>query len=107
MSCPGLEPSRMIDVYDWAALGIVVDVDGSHGTLCMEIARRFLRLHCIIQDQPSAVDVGRETLPLSMQDRVDFVEHGSFTARPIKGASVYISEWILRNWPGSYAVKTF
>ncbi|ESZ96386.1 putative O-methyltransferase [Sclerotinia borealis F-4128] len=50
----GYEVSHLIDNYDWASFnshsGTIVDLGGSHGFVCIELARRFSNLKLIVQD---------------------------------------------------------
>ncbi|KAL8819567.1 MAG: hypothetical protein Q9191_007708 [Dirinaria sp. TL-2023a] len=104
---PGLEHSHMLDGFDWNSIGkgVVVDVGGSQGAVCIAIAKRFASLRCIVQDRPEVVAKGREDLPPALSDRVSFMGHDIFTDQPVKDADVYILRWILHDWSDKYASR--
>ncbi|KAI1380114.1 hypothetical protein F4677DRAFT_405889 [Hypoxylon crocopeplum] len=64
---PGLEPERVATGYHWDKIGkdgtgTVVDVGGSHGRICIELARRFPSLSFVVQDldEPVVRDAERQ-----------------------------------------------
>lgn len=104
---PGLEPSHIVNGFDWKFLkaGTVVDIGGSLGCTSIAISREAPRMHCIVQDQPDVVSVGQAQLPLDMKGRVTFMEHDFFKQQPIKAAEVYLLRWILHDWSDTYAIR--
>ncbi|KAI1400598.1 putative O-methyltransferase [Hypoxylon fuscum] len=108
---PGLEPERVVNGYHWDKIGkggsgTVVDVGGSHGKICIELARRFSLLSFVVQDldEPVVRDAERQR-PEELADRVRYMVHDFFTEQPIKGADVYFFRAVLHNWSDTYAVK--
>lgn len=108
---PGLEPERVINGYHWdkvgkGGIGTVVDVGGSHGKICIELARRFPSLSFIVQDLDEQVvrDAERQR-PEEVADRVRFMAHDFFKEQPVKGADVYFFRAVLHDWSDTYAAK--
>ena len=104
---PGLEPTYILNGFAWESLGngVVVDVGGSHGAVCIAIARRFPSLCCIVQDRPEIVKLGRANLSSDLTNRVSFMEHDFFTEQPVKSADVFYFRWILHDWSDKYAIR--
>ncbi|KAI1872857.1 uncharacterized protein JN550_003731 [Neoarthrinium moseri] len=106
---PGLEPIHVVNNYAWGDIpqgGIVVDVGGSHGIICIELARQFPSLRFIVQDLDEAVirDAERQR-PSELKDRVKYMVHDFFDEQPIGGAEVYFLRAVLHNWSDKYAKK--
>jgi hypothetical protein len=63
----GYEVSYLLENYDWATLdaksATIVDVGGSHGFVCIDLARRYLNLKFVVQDLPKTIS-SAPTLPL-------------------------------------------
>lgn len=51
----------------------MVDVGGSHGSVAVDIARRFPKIRCIVQDLPEVVRQGAARLPDDLKKRVQFM----------------------------------
>lgn len=90
-TAPGFEAPRVLDSFDWGALpsGIVVDVGGSHGVVCNELAREFSSLRFVVQDRAEVVAESASTVPEDVADRVAFMAHDFFTQQPVKKADAY------------------
>ena len=103
----GLEHHHIVNGYDWAALGDgkVVDVGGSHGSLCIAVAQAFPSLRWVVQDRPEVIALGQANLPPDVRGRVDFMAHDFFQEQPIKDANIYILRWILHDWSDAYAAR--
>ena len=104
---PGLEMTHVLEAFRWESEvdGLVVDVGGSYGSICVALARNYPSLRFIVQDRPEVVNVGRQELPRELIDRVMFFEHDFFDDQPVKGADVYILRWVLHDWSDQYAIK--
>lgn len=104
----GYELSYMLDNYDWAAIdavsGTVVDVGGSHGFVCVDLAKRYKNMKFVVQDLPKTV-ASAPTLDPEIADRVAFQAHDFHTQQPVLGADVYFYRWILHNHSDKYAVN--
>lgn len=103
----GYELSYLLDSYDWASLdaisGTIVDIGGSHGFVCIELAHRFPNLQFIVQDLPRTV-ASAPSLPPEIARRITFMAHDFHTAQPVKNADVYLFRWIFHNHSDKYAV---
>ncbi|KAK3986043.1 S-adenosyl-L-methionine-dependent methyltransferase [Cladorrhinum sp. PSN332] len=107
---PELGPELVVDAFPWDSLprpgGKVVDVGGSHGLVCIELARRFPGLEFVVQDldEPVVRDADARK-PSEVADRVSFMTHDFFTPQPVRGADVYFLRAVLHNWSDGYAVR--
>ena len=92
----GYEPSFFVDVakggYDLsdidAAGGTFVDVGGSHGFMCVDLANRYRNMKFVVQDLQKTVDSAPKPLSADPQvaDRITLLAHDFFTEQPTKGA---------------------
>ncbi|KAI0835695.1 putative O-methyltransferase [Hypoxylon sp. FL0890] len=100
---PGYSLAHLTDNYHWDSLGsgTVVDVGGSHGDIAFAIARKYPKLHLIVQELPEVVANSKKDGSLN----VEFMAHDFFEEQPVKGADVYIFRQIFHNWPDKYCVK--
>ncbi|KAL7622165.1 hypothetical protein AAE478_007668 [Parahypoxylon ruwenzoriense] len=100
---PGYSPHHLTDNYSWDSLGpaTVVDVGGSHGDVAFALARKYPKLHLVVQELPEVVANSKEEAGLD----VKFMTHDFFEEQPVKNADVYIYRWIFHNWPDKYCVK--
>lgn len=88
----GYEPSFFVDSCDLsredARGGTFVDIGGSHGFVCVELARKWKGVRFVVQDLVSTVDSAPR--PVSEDDqvaaRVEFMAHDFFTEQVVKGA---------------------
>ncbi|KAL9012653.1 MAG: hypothetical protein Q9173_002592 [Seirophora scorigena] len=104
---PGLQTSYVVKSFDWASLGngLVVDVGGSHGLVCQDLAREFSSLSFVVQDLPQVIEDAKSKAPADLADRVTFMAHDMFTEQPVKDADVYYFRWILHDWSDKYCIK--
>ncbi|OTA60671.1 S-adenosyl-L-methionine-dependent methyltransferase [Hypoxylon sp. EC38] len=105
----GLEPHHVVNNYPWNEIredGTIVDIGGSHGIICIELARRFEGLQFVVQDldEPVIREAERQR-PVELVDRVKYMVHDFFTEQPINGADIYFLRAVLHNWSDKYAVK--
>ncbi|PQE04191.1 Sterigmatocystin 8-O-methyltransferase protein [Rutstroemia sp. NJR-2017a BVV2] len=70
--------------YDWQSIsdGTVVELGGSQGTMCFDLARNFPNMKCICQDLPAVVEAA--SVPEDLQGKVQLMPHDFFTEQPIK-----------------------
>ena len=79
-----LSSKFVVQALDWAALGkeIVVDLGGSHGELCVAIAKDHPDLSFVVQELVRTVQsVDKSILPPDIVNRIKFMEHDFFTER--------------------------
>ncbi|ROV97171.1 hypothetical protein VPNG_08825 [Cytospora leucostoma] len=107
----GYEPSFFVDSCDLSSVdargGKLVDIGGSHGFVCVELARKWKGVRFVVQDLVSTIDSAPH--PVSEDDqvaaRVEFMAHDFFKEQVVKGADVYYFRWIMHNYSTPYAVK--
>lgn len=103
----GYEVSYLLSMYPWSSLppdATVVDVGGSHGFVCVELAKIFPEMKFIVQDLPKTV-LSAPKLDGTLAERVKFQAHDFFDEQPVKGADVYLYRWILHNHSDKYSEK--
>lgn len=110
----GYEVRHLVDGYA-AVLGAVdarggtlVDVGGSTGFVCVQLARRYRAMRFVVQD--TAATVASAPRPLVADDpqaaaRIALRRHDFFTEQPVRGADVYFLRWILHNYPTPDALR--
>ncbi|KAK3336401.1 S-adenosyl-L-methionine-dependent methyltransferase [Cercophora scortea] len=111
----GYEVSYLVDVegggYDFseidAAGGTFVDVGGSHGFVCVDLAARYKNMKFVVQDLQKTVDTAPKPIcaDSTIAERITLQAHDFFTEQPTKGADVYFFRWIIHNYSTPYAVK--
>ncbi|CZR63074.1 related to sterigmatocystin 7-O-methyltransferase precursor [Phialocephala subalpina] len=104
----GYEVSYLINNYDWATInaksGTVVDIGGSHGFVCIDLAKQYPNLKFIVQDLPKTVQSAPK-LEGDLGQRVKFQVHDFHTEQKVKGADVYLYRWIFHNHSDPYAIN--
>ncbi|PQE14635.1 O-methyltransferase protein [Rutstroemia sp. NJR-2017a BVV2] len=104
----GYELSHLINNYDWAALdahhGTIVDLGGSHGFVCIELAKQFPNLKFVVQDLLKTI-ASAPQLDDSLAPRIKYMVHDFHTAQPTKHADVYLFRWIMHNHSNKYATN--
>jgi hypothetical protein len=102
----GYEISYLLDNYDWASLNTrgatIVDIGGSHGFVCIDLAKRYPDLKFVVQDLPRTI-ASAPKLEDDLATRIEFQEHDFFTPQPVKGADIYFFRWIFHNHSDKYA----
>lgn len=89
---------------NWDAIsdGVVVELGGSTGAMCIDLARHFPKIKYISQDLSGVVE-GVE-VPEDVRGRVEVVAHNFLTEQPVKGADVYLFRWIFHDWSDKYSI---
>ena len=66
--------------FHWATYSnvTVVDISGSHGLVAMELAKAYLNLRVIVQDQPEVIETAAASVPRDLSQRVTFMAHDFF-----------------------------
>ncbi|KAJ9155625.1 O-methyltransferase [Pleurostoma richardsiae] len=107
----GYEVRYLVDGYDFsdvdAAGGTLVDVGGSHGFVCVDLARKYRRMRFVVQDLQKTVDSAPRPVCEDAQvaERISFQAYDFFTPQVVEGADVYFFRWIMHNYSTPYAVK--
>ncbi|KUJ09465.1 S-adenosyl-L-methionine-dependent methyltransferase [Mollisia scopiformis] len=104
----GYEVSYLVNNYDWsrinASSGTVVDIGGSHGFVCIDLAEKYKKMKFIVQDLPKTVQSAPK-LEGDLGERIKFQVHDFHTQQPVKGADVYLYRWILHNQSDRYSIN--
>jgi hypothetical protein len=98
----GYEPSYFVDVekggYDFsdldAAAGTFVDIGGSHGFMCVDLANKYKNMKFVVQDLKKTVESAPTPISADPQvaDRITLLAHDFFTEQVTKDADgIYIS----------------
>ena len=88
----GYEPSFLVDSCDFSEIdargGTFVDIGGSHGFVCVELARKWRGTKFVVQDLVSTVESAPNPVSEDSQvaARVEFMAHDFFTEQVVKGA---------------------
>lgn len=92
----GYEPSFFVDVekggYDFSELdaagGTFVDIGGSHGFMCVDLAERYKNMKFVVQDLQKTVDSAPKPLSADAQvaERITLQAHDFFTEQVTKDA---------------------
>ncbi|KKY35754.1 putative s-adenosyl-l-methionine-dependent methyltransferase [Diaporthe ampelina] len=107
----GYEVSFFVDSYDFSEVdargGTFVDMGGSHGFVCVDLAKKWKEMKFVVQDLPKTVASAPSSVSGDAQvaERVKFMAHDFFTTQSVKGADVYYFRWIMHNYSTPYAVK--
>ena len=98
--------SFLVDNIPWkngTCPELMVDIGGSHGSVCIQLLRCYPSLRCIVQDLPQIV-AGAE-IPPDLHSRLSFQAHDFFSEQQVKGADVYFFRSIIHDWHDKYAIK--
>lgn len=105
-SAPQFDLNHLFNDLGWETEGcpsLLVDIGGSHGSVCIELLRRFPGLKCIVEDLPQTID-GAVTPP-NLEGRLKFKAYNFFTEQIVKNADVYFLRSILHDWSDKYAIQ--
>lgn len=95
--------------YDWGSVdrpgGLIVDIGGGHGAVSQYLAASTQHIRFVVQDLKEVAREGAATLPVELQERVEFMPHNFFSQQPVTGADVYFMRWILHNWSDKYCMQ--
>ncbi|CAJ2504087.1 Uu.00g114810.m01.CDS01 [Anthostomella pinea] len=107
----GYEISYLVEGCDLSEAdargGTFVDVGGSHGFVCVDLALKHRNLRFVVQDLPQTVESAPSPLSADAQvaRRISFQAHDFFTEQTVQGADVYFFRWIMHNYSTPYAVQ--
>jgi len=101
----GEEPAAIVEAYDFAGTGTVVDVGGGSGTLLRTILAANPGLHGVLFERPQVIpDAERNLKAAGVADRCEFVRGDFLQAVPV-GGDVYIVSHCIHNWDEVYCVR--
>lgn len=107
----GYEVRYLVENYDFSEInnnaGTLVDVGGSHGFVCVDLAKRWDKMKFVVQDLAKTISSAPEPICANEEvaQRISLQVHDFFTEQPVKDADVYYFRWILHNYSTPYAVK--
>lgn len=104
-SHPVFSPNHLVNDLEWETDGrpsVMVDIGGLHGSIAIELLRRFPALKCVIEDLPEMISGA--VAPSDLEARLEFRAHDFFTEQPVKNADMYFMRSILHDWSDKYAV---
>jgi hypothetical protein len=94
----GRETAAMLDAYDFAGLGTLVDVGGGNGSLLTAALHRHPKLRGILYDRPDVVERARPALKAAgLEERCQAVGGNFFEAVPA-GGDAYLMRHIIHDW---------
>ena len=106
-STPPLNLSFLTDNLGWTDSTCprsIVDVGGSHGSVSIELLRRFPMINeCVVEDLSDVIV--RASPPAELQGRLSFKEYDFFTEQSVVGADLYLFRSILHDWPDEQAIQ--
>ncbi|KAM7191003.1 O-methyltransferase [Rhypophila sp. PSN 637] len=87
--------------------GTFVDVGGSHGFVCVDLAKKYKNIKFAVQDLPKTVDSAPKPIceDIQIAERISLIPHDFFTEQTTRDADVYYFRWIMHNYSTPYAVK--
>jgi hypothetical protein len=125
----GYEVAHFVDNYDLSDVdkrsGTFVDMGGSHGFVCVDLAKKWKNINFVVQDLPRTVDTAPDPVCSegSVAARIRLQAHDFFKEQIVKDADgtytwvqheiplynankkqVYFFRWIIHNYSTPYAV---
>jgi hypothetical protein len=88
----GYEVRYLTEGYDLSDIdskeGVFVDVGGSHGFVCVDLAKRYKKMRFVVQDLPKTVESAPKPVCEDGQvaGRIELMAHDFFTEQTVKGA---------------------
>lgn len=88
----GYEVRYLVDNYDFSEVdereGTLVDIGGSHGFVCVDLAKRWKKMKFVVQDLPKTVESAPKPIceDESVAQRIQLQAHDFFKEQPVKGA---------------------
>lgn len=86
----GYEVSYFVDNYDLSDIdereGTFIDIGGSHGFVCVDLAKRWTKVKFVVQDLPKTVDSAPKPIcdDGTITQRIELQAHDFFTKQPLK-----------------------
>jgi SAM-dependent methyltransferase len=100
-----IEAVAVAGLYDWSAVGLVVDVGGGTGAFLAGLLRRFKRMNGVVLDLPEVVSGAGEVLAAAgVAGRCQVVPGDFFESVP-PGGDVYVLKSVLGAWNDEDALR--
>jgi hypothetical protein len=95
----------VLDAYDFASIGTMMDVGGGHGYFICQALKRHPQMKGILLDQPAVVEGAKCTVcDLRLDDRCHPLGGNFFDYIPA-GADAYFMQHIIHDWDDEPALK--
>ncbi|KAF4840704.1 Chlorophenol O-methyltransferase [Colletotrichum siamense] len=107
----GYEVKHLVDSYDFgdvdARSGTLVDIGGSQGFVCVDLAKKWKNMKFVVQDLQKTIDSAPKPVSDDTQiaERIEFMAHDFFKEQTVKDADVFFFRWIMHNYSTPYAVS--
>ncbi len=98
------EAAALSQAFDFAPFESVVDIGGGHGSLLLEVLRRWPHLRGVLFDLPHVAARAEPRLRSELGERVR-CEGGDFLRAIPGGASVQLLKHVLHNWDDQHALE--
>lgn len=94
----GAETAAMIDAYDFAQFGTVVDIGGGNGTVIRTVLEKNPGVQGILYDMPHVIERARPALEKSsVASRLNLIGGSFFESAP-PGGDAYMMRHIIHDW---------
>ena len=98
------EARALSEAFDFAPFAEVIDIGGGHGSLLLEVLRRWPHLRGVLFDLPHVAARASARLVGELGQRVR-CEGGDFLAAIPRGAAVQLCKHVLHNWDDERALQ--
>lgn len=98
------EAAALSEAFDFAPFDSVVDIGGGHGSLLLEVLRRWTHLRGVLFDLPHVATRATARLVGELGNRVR-CEGGDFLRAIPRGVSVQLLKHVLHNWDDERALQ--
>ncbi len=97
-SIHGRETQLLLDVYDFGAGNLVIDIGGGNGSLLSAILRKHSKLHGLLFDLPSVIERAKSNDALNdVRERLAF-QSGSFFESVPANDGIFLMRHIIHDW---------
>jgi len=95
----------VLEAYDFAGVGTLMDVAGGHGFFLCEALQRYPQMKGMLLEQPAVLEGAKCVLcELRLEDRCRPIG-GNFFEHIPAGADAYFMQHIIHDWSDEYALK--
>jgi hypothetical protein len=94
----GAETQAMLDAYDFAGVGTLVDVGGGNGSVLCATLQRYPALRGLLYDLPGVIERARQTITQAGLAGRCQAQGGSFFEAVPSGGDAYLMRHIIHDW---------